>query len=1087
MAYKDIVTNSVSDNNVKLTADKIIKDLDQLREEGKKSKRRWIWELMQNAKDVPNRYGEVSIDINLTESELVFAHNGNPFKIDNLTGLVQQVSSKHSENEDKNVTGKFGTGFIATHLLSEVVRIEGILKEKDEMPLRFSMELDRSGGTSEALMPSIKDCLVELNNIDSSNLFAPYQNYEQERREDNCDNKFVYSLTDATKKIAEIGLTDLISTLPKALVFLNTIKKVRINNAINQTKYTFSLIKSNEVETGYKRITVEVKNENDGTSKEYFYILKTNDDIQLLAETKDDQGYELIPIEKDQTPFLYRDFPLIGSEGFYFPFILNGKTLKPTERRDSIFLNGNSQNVKHNREILEKAIKHSLDFVDFLIKKKGSNLYAVCLSSIPKYSFDEESDTLIWYQYKIQSVYRQALLAKTIIDKDHDLVSLQEVRFPITKEKDSNELLKLITEFLGKNMVPEIPEQEKWSYYLGPEEEMSSWKLELVYTIDNLATDIELKGSLQGTSQINEPIQWMNRFYKLIEQLDRSDLFHRFKIVPNKIGDFRKFDDLSFEELTEEDGGFLPDPFLLLLKNLGIDWNVDLIHRSIKLQSEGHSKRSMSDLNTAINNVFREENFLQNEFAIPRLIEAHSIVAPNSKEDSLQRQILQYATKLFGNEIGLIHEEFAAKFNYEIVHRLLIQRINNTIENCFNVAGLAEKLGLTEQATIFWLDRYLKFLESKTDYSKFLKEGKIIPNRTEEQIFCKYDDLMNYGDSYQPLNGELIKIYNVLSEQDHFKYLVADGIGIKLPNSYSFSKLGNDLEFIFEKIQRENNIQLFRNPLLELVEWMGQFGSLANKYFNKLYNLSGRLFYILAIEESANKDSVMKILKAQDYIEELASISENPALLNQVNQLSKLFPEGIPSRVLDFAKEEAKNKKEFNNLLEVGSKVEKLLIETLEGLEISSEQEEIIYAGGGAYDIRVHNPLTKKSFYIELKSCRNQNVDPINIAISQAKRAVRELPNENYAIVVLERTANNEMDTEYIKSNAQYFRNPGEYLSPIVDNYLMINSKANTPEKVDLKMDYAQFKGTLDYSWIKEKVAGRGFNELITDIKRIIS
>ena len=68
--YLDEVRNSKDYNNYKLTADKVIQILDNVREERTKSRRRWIWELMQNAKDVPNIYGVVTIEINLAQNEL---------------------------------------------------------------------------------------------------------------------------------------------------------------------------------------------------------------------------------------------------------------------------------------------------------------------------------------------------------------------------------------------------------------------------------------------------------------------------------------------------------------------------------------------------------------------------------------------------------------------------------------------------------------------------------------------------------------------------------------------------------------------------------------------------------------------------------------------------------------------------------------------------------------------------------------------------------------------------------------------------------------------------------------------------------
>ena len=57
-------------NNRKLTADKIRQILSKVMETPTQSSKRWVWELMQNAKDIPNRFGEVSIKIELRKFDL---------------------------------------------------------------------------------------------------------------------------------------------------------------------------------------------------------------------------------------------------------------------------------------------------------------------------------------------------------------------------------------------------------------------------------------------------------------------------------------------------------------------------------------------------------------------------------------------------------------------------------------------------------------------------------------------------------------------------------------------------------------------------------------------------------------------------------------------------------------------------------------------------------------------------------------------------------------------------------------------------------------------------------------------------------
>ena len=1091
MAYKSVVNNSISKNNVKLSADKIIEKLDELREEGKKSKRRWIWELMQNAKDVPNIFGQVSIEIIVNQTELTFAHNGNAFTIDNLTGLVQQVSSKHSTNQNKKVTGKFGTGFIATHLLSDIITIDGVLQEPQEVAKKFIFELDRSGKTSEDLMIPIEEALNELNAIDESPKFNSYPEYETSRTVNDYYNKFQYPLNEDSFKTAEVGINDLIESLPISLVFLEDIMQVRIINNVNNTQHLYKVEKQRIKENEYNEVCISILDEINSTSPVYKnFIIKSKEEIELLVEVKEFENYELVSVNESQ-PFLYRDFPLIGTEKFYFPFILNGKTFNPTERRDSLYLNGNSDKVNKNKQLLESAIDYSLEFVDYLVLKNAKNLFSICLSSLPEYNFDlddSEHNSKKWYIEKIQTKYRQQLIDKKIVGQDNDTCTLSSVRFPTSNEFDYPELRNLISDFLGKAKVPVEQEQESWIHFLGPENEMNTWGLDLSYGLTELVNDIDALETTEDFKATVNVYTWLNRLYKAIEDLEQPTLHNLYKLVPNHKGLFKKLPTLFTEKVSDSDNAYLPDPFLKLLLELGEDWYKDLIHRKIDILKEAHQSRNMSDLNSAINLLFRKEDFIKTETSLSHLLNVHSIVAPNSKEDSFQRLLLDNASTLFKKEINLISDEYASKFNYEIVHRLLIQSINNQLQKIGSISNLATELEKSKEIITIWLNDYLCLLDGKTtDYSKFLKEGKIIPNREEDNNFCYYTEILNYGSKEQPLDKDLLTILSKLNtKKNYFKELIADGIGIKVSDTLSFERLGNEVVQEVEKIEYNKTFEDNREALLELINWTEIKKDLTKKYASKLLILSGRIFYILTIENSENREDVMKILRNSENINAIAGIIDNSVFVSQIDRLVKLFPNGIPDQVMNYAKEDARKKKDFSNLLEVGSKVEQLFIKTLEDYEISSEREKIIHAGGGAYDIRIYNPDTNNSFYIELKSCRHQNTDPINIAVSQAKRAVKELVNENFAIVIIERSANNIMDEEYIKSNAKYFKNPGRYLGLIGENYDMIKNNSNTNNIVDLKMEFAEFKGSLDYSWVLNEIGNTGFEELLLDINKAL-
>ena len=72
----DEIDKRIIYNNNKLVADKIRKTLLNIRNVPGISAKRWIWELIQNAKDVPNKFGRVEIKIELNKDSLIFSHNG---------------------------------------------------------------------------------------------------------------------------------------------------------------------------------------------------------------------------------------------------------------------------------------------------------------------------------------------------------------------------------------------------------------------------------------------------------------------------------------------------------------------------------------------------------------------------------------------------------------------------------------------------------------------------------------------------------------------------------------------------------------------------------------------------------------------------------------------------------------------------------------------------------------------------------------------------------------------------------------------------------------------------------------------------
>ena len=115
-----------------IIATKIHKELSELRSHVDTSPtipKRWVWELIQNAKDA-SIGGKVQVhieaDLEGPDAHVTFNHNGAAFTVENIRFLIEQISSKSRTKDSTGkpmTTGKFGTGFLTTHLLSPYVLV----------------------------------------------------------------------------------------------------------------------------------------------------------------------------------------------------------------------------------------------------------------------------------------------------------------------------------------------------------------------------------------------------------------------------------------------------------------------------------------------------------------------------------------------------------------------------------------------------------------------------------------------------------------------------------------------------------------------------------------------------------------------------------------------------------------------------------------------------------------------------------------------------------------------------------------------------------------------------------------------------
>ena len=151
----EIYEEALNEQQSRSLARRIRMRVDEARKNPHAASIRWPFELLQNALDAGPRDSQPVVVVQLSRqpTRIVFEHDGAPFTSQDLAALLSGGSNKEYESE--TTTGRFGTGFLVTHVLAERTRLRGLL----QMPTgceRFDVTLDRRGN-DDAILDNIRD------------------------------------------------------------------------------------------------------------------------------------------------------------------------------------------------------------------------------------------------------------------------------------------------------------------------------------------------------------------------------------------------------------------------------------------------------------------------------------------------------------------------------------------------------------------------------------------------------------------------------------------------------------------------------------------------------------------------------------------------------------------------------------------------------------------------------------------------------------------------------------------------------------------------------------------------------------------
>ncbi len=845
MSYRDKISQSKQKVYEKSVATKILDLMDKLRlNNNENNRRRWIWELLQNAKDVKSQErGSVDVVIDLSESSrtLSFKHNGKCFSSDNITFLIEQASTKErSEDNAEETTGKFGTGFLTTHLLSEIVEVRGIAKDDDEPYRKFCISLDRSGKDLEEIIISVNNSLKQLDQLDNAEDFEDYD-------EEELNTVFIYHLDEDGLSTANAGIEDLETSLPLTLVFLPSISSLRVTSkdVLYHGSRNIGSIQDSPIQQW--RVEVEISEENCS----YDFLVIKADRCQIAVPVKqEDSSISIANSSKGEVPRLFCDFPLVGSEEFGIPFVINSSYFHPTEPRDGIFLTDKENDkIESNKQIVIDAVSCYLELIEYAATNKWGNLYHLADITPPS---ETEWLSRKWYNENVLSPIQEKLYNTPLVRTENGsyLALKQEdywVDIPFDHRKEIREGIWDLVCRVDCFKLPDKQDIHCWYQLI----KNNIWDKGLHLDITNLTKRITEYSSnlteLEQKFEIDEPIEWLNQYFSLLQLAKEKPLEFLndgdYKVLPNQRGEF------CLPNTLQNDGG-IEDALKDIGDHLGKDYYGKLAHNSIEIKSLLRTKNQESVISEINQGLQSEKIELEQRklacYALTRLF-------PAEEFEGIERRNVIYDTsvKLFSTEISskLIISSWSTEI-WSVSDRMQAEFIAHKISDFQQLHKLSTHLKEDTDKTLKWLS-VLASLFNEMGWNDLLgDDSPILPN--QNGTFCELSKLFVEGE----IIDESLKDIAASLKKDFRDDLIDNAFDLPIPENRKI--LQKDVGSKIQDLVRPRLSELPRTDETQkifdqLVLWMNDNPDIGEKIFGDLYENRHKLYDDVEVARNLRK------------------------------------------------------------------------------------------------------------------------------------------------------------------------------------------------------------------------------------------
>lgn len=724
----------------KMYISNVAKRLRQLNQPSDVDRKRWVWELIQNAKDTiasdPTR-NQINVRIEIEGDIVRFRHDGNPFTSDARFGLLYKYSE---DKENSESTGRFGTGFLTTHCLSKVVTIESNMYSNDEKTelCGFSVTMYRDGQIE-------KELLEGLDKMEES------QKYYGDLFE---WTTFTYHVsTDSGRRAIQLGIENFYKHITQTMLFCKELASIELNDNGKITNIIRRPIE--EVAPNVMSAIFEIHGETTSIrrflyssyheyNKELSDRYRADREIRIDAAIEVDENNCIVSHAGNTSHFCV--LPLVGIETqLEEPIILNSPDFEPDEERQSLLLSGQNWDEEHNN-ISEVGINQIIyskvySLYDNLVSYLSSNSYGKLYLLANGLKKAKEHDKLDekWYSENVIKNYRDVLLKYPVVEPyaNKELKKLADCIF-VKESKNENEVFSLLTSLYPDKL---IKDNLEWSQFVW-EEGLDIWNTE------DLCKNIEEKNNWNNIT-LEEGVavtDWYNKFLTHVQTYDERYL-KKYALLPNMNGELKKIDAENFKQ-GEKVSAFIID----LLVKLGKDVKPILLHSdvtAVSLDSKYNSQSYSADLNRLAKNIIDDDN---QTTKVSRLMPLISII-PNAEEKyssefrKQRKRFYEICTSLYSiTDAVSITDNSLLDGAWKEVDTWFVSRVLNSLKSIGSLSKLPSGLDAK------WLNDAL--LALNIQISK-LDAFEVLPN--QEGNFCAHKNLYEDAGVPEELKDDIFK------------------------------------------------------------------------------------------------------------------------------------------------------------------------------------------------------------------------------------------------------------------------------------------------------------------------------------------